>query len=340
MYGKKIAEKLWSIGAQVTGLKKMISTWAKQKGTQKFELAQYGKSGGEPCGFAVAHALVLGRVKEALGLDQCLACFTGAAPVSKELVEYFGSLDIPIYEFFGQSESSGPQSCCMRSVWKVGSCGQTINGAETRVVDGSEELVFRGRNVMMGYFKSEKQTKETIDEDGWLHSGDSGKIDADGFMHITGRIKELIITAGGENIPPIIIEDIIKEELPLLSNVMVVGDRRKFLSALLTLRVTIDSEGNPTEKLDERALAVMKEVGSTAKTVAEAKADAKVQACINAGIKRSNARSTSRAHNISKFEVLDRDFSVDGGELTPTMKLKRKVVLEKYETIVEKIYAV
>ncbi|KAG2869647.1 hypothetical protein PC114_g27755 [Phytophthora cactorum] len=135
---------------------------------------------------------------------------------------------------------------------------------------------------MMGYLKREQQTKDMIDEAGWLHSGDCGKIDEDGFMSISGRIKELLITAGGENIPPVIVEDTIKEELPLLSNVMVIDDRRKLLSALFTLRVTEDNEGQPTDTLDEKALHVMKEIGSSATTVAEARADEKVKAYLDA----------------------------------------------------------
>lgn len=336
---EKIAEKMWSIGAKTTGVKKAIATWAKAKGAQKSELAQFGNSGGVPCGFGIANSLVLGKVKEALGLDQCVAAFTGAAPISKEIVEYFGSLDIPIYEFFGQSESTGPQACSMRSIWKIGSCGQTIPGSETRVVPETEELTFRGRNIMMGYLKSEQQTKDTIDEEGWLHSGDSGKVDEHGFVYITGRIKELIITAGGENIPPILIEDTIKEELPILSNVMVVGDRKKFLAALFTFRVTLDAEGSPTDKLDEKALAICKEIGSDAKTVSGAKACAKVKEYLEKGLKRANGRATSRAQSIAKFEVLDTDFSINGNELTPTLKLKRKVVFEKYTAVVDKIYA-
>ncbi|KAJ8524142.1 hypothetical protein ON010_g16976 [Phytophthora cinnamomi] len=227
----------------------------------------------------------------------------------------------------------------MQGNWKISTCGRTIDGSETNVMPGTEELIFGGRNIMMGYLKGEQQTKDTIDEDGWLHSGDCGKIDEDGFMTITGRIKELIITAGGENVPPVIIEDTIKEELPLLSNVVAIGDRRKFLSALFTLRVKVDKEGHPTDALDEKALSIMKEIGSSATTVSEARADEKVKAYLDEGLKRANGRATSRAQNIGKYTVLDHDFSINGNELTPTLKLKRKVVYEKYESVIEGMYA-
>uniref|UniRef100_A0AAV1UP22 AMP-dependent synthetase/ligase domain-containing protein n=1 Tax=Peronospora matthiolae TaxID=2874970 RepID=A0AAV1UP22_9STRA len=336
---EKIAEKMWSIAAQTHGIKKRIAAWAKDKAAQKTALAQYGNSGGAPCGFGVANAVVLMRVKEALGLDQCIASFSGAAPISREIVEYFGSLDLPVYEFFGQSECSGPQTCSMQGNWKIGTCGRTIDGAETKVVPGTDELIFGGRNIMMGYLKGEQQTKDAIDEEGWLHSGDCGGIDEDGFMTITGRIKELLITAGGENVPPVIIEETIKEELPLLSNAMVVGDRRKFLAAVFTLRVTVDKDGQPTDTLDEKALSIMKEIGSSAKTVKEARADEKVKMYLDAGLKRANGRATSRAQNVGKYVVLDHDFSIDSNELTPTLKLKRKVVHEKYESVIEDLYA-
>lgn len=335
---EKIAEKMWEISAKTTGIKKRIAQWAKDKGAQKSQLAQYGNSGGVPCGFGVASAVVLMRVKEALGLDQCIASFSGAAPISREVVDYFGTLDLPVFEFFGQSEATGPQTCSMRSSWKIGTCGRTIDGSNTKVVPGTDEMIFSGRNIMMGYLKGEAQTKETIDEDGWLHSGDCGKIDEDGFMSITGRIKELIITAGGENVPPILIEDTIKEELPILSNVMVIGDRRKFLSALFTFRVTVDSEGHPSDKLDAKVLDICKQIGSSATTVAEAKADPKVKEYLDAGLKRANGRATSRAQNIGKYHLLDTDFSISGNELTPTLKLKRKIVLEKYEELIESLY--
>ncbi|GLE00245.1 hypothetical protein PINS_up008972 [Pythium insidiosum] len=335
---EKIAEKMWAMAAQNSGLKARIGAWAKARGATRTQLAQFGQSGGDPCGYNIARSLVFSRVREALGLDQCWACYSGAAPISREIVEYFGSLDIHIYEFFGMSECTGPQAYSNLGVWKIGSVGQTMPGVETRIDSDSQELLMRGRHVMMGYLKSEPQTRATIDPDGWLHSGDCGELDADGFIRITGRIKELIITSGGENVPPVLIEDAIKEELPLLANVMVVGDQRKFLTALFTLRVDVDAESNPTDRLDAKALSICKQIGSSATTVAEAKLDTKVQTYLRDGLARANQRATSRAQNVGKFEVLDRDFSFSGGELTPTLKLKRKVTAARYAEVIEKMY--
>ncbi|GLE00246.1 hypothetical protein PINS_up008973 [Pythium insidiosum] len=335
---EKIAEKMVELAAQNSGLKARIGAWAKSKGAMKTQLAQFGQSGGAPCGYSVANALVLHRVKQALGLDDCFACFTAAAPIKREIIEYFGSLDLPVFEFFGMSEVTGPQTLNFQGQWKIGTCGRSMPGVETRVVEDTEELVFRGRNVMMGYLKAEDQTRATIDEDGWLHSGDCGALDADAFMAVTGRIKELIITSGGENVPPLLIESCLKEELPLLSHAMVVGDQRKFLTALFTLRVDVDNDGNPTDNLDAKALSICKEIGSSATTVAEAKADPAVQAYLEQGLMRANTRATSHAQNVGKFAVLDDDFSAAGGELTATLKVRRQAVLRKYAVVIDAMY--
>ena len=295
---EKIAEKMWAIGKSTTGLKKVIATWAKAKGAQKNDMAQFGASGGAPCGYGLAHKLVLSKVQDALGLDQCRFAITGAAPIGREVLDYFASLDIAILELFGQSECTGPQTTNKNDGWKIGSAGQAMPGTEMKVVDGSDELIYKGRHVMMGYLKEDEKTAETIDSEGFLHSGDCAKIDADGFMHITGRIKELIITAGGENIPPVIIEEKIKDNTKALSNVIVIGDKRKFLIALYTLRVVMDGDGKPTETLDPIALEVATDIGSTAKTVSEVKTCEKFKSYFDSTLAAANKQATSRAQNV------------------------------------------
>merc|ERR1711920_649304 len=182
------------------------------------------------------------------------------------------------------------------------------------------EFIYQGRNIMMGYLNQKEKTADTIDDGGWLHSGDMAKIDEDGFMSITGRIKDLIITAGGENIPPILLEDKIKEKLPVLSNVVAIGDKRKFLTALFTLRVK-------------------KENGITGvTTVAQARDSAEVKAYLDKGLAAANKEAISRAQNIGKFTILDGDFSEAAGEMTPTLKLKRNVVNKKYADVIDEMY--
>jgi len=265
---EKIYEKMQEVGAQTRGLKKKIATWAKARGTAHSQLRQFGNPGGNPCGFGCANSLVLSKVKDALGLNQCRVCVTGAAPISMDVLNYFASLDIPIYELFGQSECTGPHSVNDYTAWKIGTVGRPLPGTETKIDPNNGELCYRGRHIFMGYMKMEEETAKTIDAEGWLHSGDVATLDSDNFLRITGRIKELIITAGGENVPPVLIEDEFKKQIPALSNCMAIGDRRKFLIILFTLKVEIDeATGLPTNRLTGDALVTSRKIASTAATV-------------------------------------------------------------------------
>lgn len=184
----------------------------------------------------------------------------------------------------------------------------------------------------MGYFKNPEETAKTIDADGFLHSGDIGKLDPNGVLYITGRVKELLITAAGENIPPVLIENVIKETIPILSNVMLVGDGRRFLSALVTLKT------EPNGTLMQAFAAEYQKIGTTAKTAAEAKSCPKIYKYIEEEFKKANDKAISRAQRVQTFALLGEDFTVDNGLLTPTLKLKRKEVLARYSDIVEGFY--
>jgi len=189
------------VAKETKGVKKAIASWAKAKASEKNRRQQFGGGGGAPMGFGCAHALILSKVKAALGLDQCKMAITSAAPISVDVLEYFASLDICVYELFGQSECTGPHTTNFPHAWKVGTIGREFSaGVKTKKLESNGEFCLYGRHVMMGYMKMPEKTAEAIDEEGWLHSGDVAEIDADGFWKITGRIKELIITAGGENI--------------------------------------------------------------------------------------------------------------------------------------------
>lgn len=179
-----------------------------------------------------------------------------------------------------------------------------------------------------------------MDAGGWLHSGDLGRLDAEGYLSITGRIKELLKTAGGENIPPLLIENTIKEELKAVSQAVLIGDRRRFLAVLLTVRCNVDATtGEPTEELDHTALAVARSIGSPAATVAQAIACPRFAAYVEEGLRRANRRAISNAQCVRKWRWLPRDLSVPGGELTATLKLKRSVVHKQYAALVEDMYA-
>jgi len=285
-----------------------------------------------------------------LGLDRTRFCATSAAPISKETLVYFLSLNIPLFEIYGMSESTGPQTINRPKFHKTCSCGPAMPGSEMKIADpdksGNGEICYRGRHIFMGYMKNDKATAETVDEEGWLHSGDIGKMDADGFLYITGRIKELIITAGGENVPPVLIEDEIKLEIgKVVSNIMAVGDRKKFLTALVTLKTKPSNEAKPGEypfsdDLADSAIEQLAIVGSSAKTVKDAMKDPKVSEYIKAGIEKANKRAASNAQRIQKFAIVPKDFTLETGELTPTMKLKRRVVVQQYEKEVEEMYSV
>lgn len=207
--------------------------------------------------------------------------------------------------------------------------------------NGEGEICMRGRNTMMGYLKNEQATAETIDTNGYIHSGDRGKIDSDGHLRITGRIKEIIIGAGGENIAPVPIEDKFKEICPACSNIMIVGESQRFMSCLITFKVDVDPKtGQPSHELMPEAIALLKkEVGVDVKTSDEACTNEKVMAFMQKCVDETNSKSVSRAAHIRKFRLVTTDFSIPGGELTPTLKLKRKVTEKKFQVLVDEMFA-
>jgi len=347
---EKIYEKMLEVGRETKGFKSDIACWAKRTGLEHNRSILSGGTGSS-FKYKIANRLVFQKVKSALGLNKCLRFYAAAAPISKEVLDYFMSLDMRILEIYGMSECSGPQLSNTYENQKLGTIGKELAGFHNKIKpvqndevrgENSGEICARGRHVMMGYLFNEAKTAEAFDEDGWLRSGDVGSEDLDGFVTITGRIKELIVTAGGENIPPIIIEDAIKKELHCVSNAMVIGDKKKFLSCLLTLKVDVDPDSlEPQPTLAPSALAWCQEMvagGSKATTVQEALADDGVVKAIQAGIDRANASAASNAQKVQKWLILQEDFSVPGGELGPTLKMKRHVVLEKNLSKVEGFY--
>ena len=203
----------------------------------------------------------------------------------------------------------------------------------------NEELLFTGRNIMMGYLKAPEQTLRALDADGWVHTGDMAREDEDGFFYIKGRLKELIVTAGGENIPPIYIENSIIELCPSISNIIVIGDKRKFLSCLITLKCQSDAQGEPTNELGTIPLKQSQALGSSATTTQEVIDDPKWKEYIDSVIDRYNKeKAISNAQQIRKWTLLEKDMSLAAGELTATMKLKRSVINQRYEQAINKMY--
>jgi len=370
---EKVADKIRAIGAANTGMVKRIGDSAKATALLKSKDMQLGGKKSTPWGHGMANA-VLGKVKAGIGLDQCKFGFTGAAPIRVDTLEYFGSLGLQINEVYGMSECCGACTFSVPEMHAWGSCGWEMPAVEVKafIVDPVDfntkkevpkapdlqttdegfmgELCFRGRNIMMGYLANpdlgsahvtdiEKKTAETIDKEGWLHSGDKGMVTIDGMVKITGRYKELIIGEGGENIAPVPIEDHVKKECDGINEVMMFGDKRKYNVAIVTLKaVGANGEVPGTDFLDAGA----KRVNPDVSTISGAMKDPKWIETVTKAITSANNNGKvcpNNAFKIQKFMILDTNFSEERQELTPTKKLKRAVVAKLYAESIEKMYS-
>jgi long-chain-fatty-acid--CoA ligase ACSBG len=267
------------------------------------------------------------------------------APMSVDTKKYFMSLDMPILEAFGMSESTGGHAMASVNDPTFESIGRNAPGTQTKIINpdanGHGEICLRGRHVFMGYIDEVDKTKEALDDEGWLHTGDIGYIDNDGFIFITGRLKEIIITAGGENIPPVHIENIVKGECSAISNALLIGDKRKFLTMLITLKTELDGEGAPREELALETLKWLETLDlkyTTMKEILASGPDPKILQSIQGAIDRANKNSISNAQKVQKFAILPHDFTIPTGELGPTMKTKRSFITDKYKDVIEKFY--
>ena len=318
---EKLQAKMEAVGATSSPLKKRIAAWARRVGLAAGYADQHGRR--RPLLYPLANRVVFSKVRKTLGLDRARSLVTGAAPISVRTLEFFLSLGMPILEAYGMSETTALVTCCSPRRYRTGKAGYVLPGTEVRIAEDGEICV-RGPQVFKGYLGDPVATAAAIDADDWLHTGDIGEFDDDGFLQITDRKKELIITAGGENIAPQLVEGQLKS-IAAISQVVVVGDRRRHLSALLTL--------DPDKILPYALLA-----NSPARTVKEAADCPKFSAYLQAEIDRVNRR-LARVQTVKRFVVLANELSVEGGELTPTMKVKRKVVSEKYAAVIEGMYA-
>jgi long-chain acyl-CoA synthetase len=317
---EKLAGTLRERLAAATGTKAKIAAWAQAVGRDWHKAAREGRRPGVALGLQhrLAEKLVYGKVKAATGLGAARYLFSGAAPIAPEVLEFLSGLDIVVLELYGQSETCGPTSTNLPGANRFGSVGRAVPGTELRIAEDGEVLV-RDNKLLTGYAGRPDATAETF-LDGWLCSGDLGRLDADGFLYITGRKKDLIITAGGKNISPAAIEAA-AEAVPILEHVVVYGDRKPFLSALVTL--------NP-----EHLAALARQHGVPVEGIA---AHPLVLAEVQAGIDAVNAEQARVAH-IRKYTILPGRFSVETGELTPTLKLKRATVIARHLAELEAMY--
>ena len=268
--------------------------------------------------FDAAEEKLFSNVRNLFG-GQIRQAVTGAAPIAREILEFFYACGVPVMEGYGMTETSTVATVNTPEEHRFGSVGKPLPGVDVKIADDGEVLI-KGPNIFQGYYKNEDATRETI-EDGWLHTGDLGRLDEDGFLYITGRKKDIIITAGGKNITPANLENGLKQNR-WVSQAIVVGDKRPYLIALVTL--------DP-----EEAAAFAQQHGIAVEEVPESEA---MRAEIQKAVDEVNSH-VGRVEQIKKFKILPHDFSQETGEMTPSLKVKRNVVNEKYADVVDQVYA-
>jgi long-chain acyl-CoA synthetase len=322
----RIFEKIYTTATSAMekegGLKKAIFEWAIRVGGKMREAERSGRRPGFLLRkqYEFADKKVLSKIRGLFGGKLRLAV-SGAAPINPDILRFFDAAGVLVLEGWGMTETSTAATISTPDDFKIGTIGKPFPGCEVKIAADGEILV-KGPNVFQGYYKNEEATRETI-VDGWLHTGDIGEIDSEGFIKITGRKKDIIITAGGKNITPANLEADIKQH-PLVSQCVVVGDRRPYLVALVTL--------DP-----EEAAAYAKEHGLQ-ESPEQLAANADVRASIEAHVEEIN-KNYARVEQVKKITILPQDLSQETGELTPTLKVKRAVVANKHEPEIEALYA-
>ncbi len=303
--------------------KAKVAAWAMKTELDAFHRSVEEEADVRTLGRTLARKLVLDEVKKAIGFDHLVVAVSGAAPIAVSTLELFASLGVVIHECFGMTETSGVATAQPYQRPRLGNVGKPLIGIEVKIAaDG--EILLRGENLVRGYFKLPDETAELYDGE-WLRTGDLGQIDEDGFLEITGRKKDLIITAGGKNVAPAEIEQLLSP-LPGVGQVVVVGDGKPYLSALLALDP--DSAGE-----------LARAAGSTADSLDEIAVCQQVRRFVQQHIDSTCNPSLARYQTVKKFAILPRPLSIEGGELTPTLKVKRNEVSKKYAATIETLYA-
>ena len=278
------------------------------------------------------------KLKEATGFSETRFAISGAAPISPDILTLFQSLGIPLFEGYGMTENTAGATINYEGNNKIGTVGKAMPGTEMKIAEDGEILI-RGDHVMKGYYNNPGATAETIIE-GWLHTGDVGKIDSEGFISITGRKKEIYVSSGGKNIARLVIEETMKS-IPLLSQCFLVGDGRKYCSALFTLDVgailrdKIGVQSNAIPKDPREQLTMLGEKGHSLSDFTESE---DVKSEIQSFVNDLNGQF-SNPEQLKKFSILPRDFTIDDGELTPTLKIKRKQIRENWSEMIESMYS-
>jgi len=305
------------------GLKKAIFEWSIGVGR---EASRCRQQGGEPQGFlalknGIADRLVFRKIRERMG-GRLRFFISGGAPLSREIAEFLHAIGVLILEGYGLTETSTVTTVNRLERYKFGTVGKALPGTEIRIAEDGEILV-RGPHIFREYFNDPAATRESIDPDGWFHTGDIGALDEEGFLRITDRKKDIIVTSGGKNIAPQNLENLLKNDR-YISQALVIGDRKKYLTALLTLA--------PEEIVPWAA-----KKGIPDRSVEALSKNPEVLQLIRERVDEVN-RGLASFEQVKKFAVLETDFSQETGELTPTLKVRRKVVVEKYGRVLDDLY--
>ncbi len=307
-----------------SAMKKALFDRAIAVGKEVLELRQQKKTPGALLAgqYFLFDKLIYGKIRAALGSRFRMA-ISGGAPLAKDLAEFFWAIGVEIYEGYGLTETSPVIAVNAPGAWRLGSVGRVLPGVEVKIAaDG--EILARGPNIMKGYFNKPEATREAINPEGWFHTGDIGVIDDDGFLKITDRKKELIVNSNGKNIAPAPLENGLKSE-PLIAQAVVIGDRRKYLSCLIVPNL---------EKIADWA----KDNGMSGRPVEDVIADPRVVAMYQKIIDKANA---GKPHEqvIIRFSLLPAEFTIEGGELTPKLSVKRRIIDTKYKDLIDQMYA-
>jgi long-chain acyl-CoA synthetase len=322
---EKIYSQVMITLSEAGRLQKLAYAWAVGVGGRVAESEAKGAPPGAWLGLqrALANFLVLDNVRRMTGMSRVQLALTGAAPISPDLIRWYRSLGVPLREGWGMTETTAGGTVNPRKAPKAGSIGVPGPGLEMRIAEGTNEILLRGPNVILGYLNQPEKTSEAIDTAGWLHTGDVGRVDDEGYFYITDRMKDIIITAGGKNVTPSEWENQLKFS-PYVTDAVVIGDKRAFLTAI----VMIDQE-NVERFAQERDIPFSNYASLTrAPEIVE---------LIQAEVDRVN-KQFARVEQVKKFFLLDRQLTAEDEELTPTMKLKRKLVQTKYAEQIEAMY--
>jgi long-chain acyl-CoA synthetase len=321
---EKMYANILEKGHRETGLKRAIFDWALRVAAKAVPWRAYGRevSPAVKLEWQIADKLVYSKIREGVG-GRLRNFVSGGAPLAPEFAEFFWSVNLPVYQGYGLTETSPIVAANLPPANKVGTVGRPIPHVEVRIADDGEILV-KGPCVMQGYYRKPEETKQVLTADGWFCTGDIGKLDADGYLIITDRKKELLKTAGGKFVAPAPIENLLKTSR-FIVNAIVVGDRRKFVSALIVPDfAAIEADA--------------RKAGRELATPAQVASDPWVRELLSSEIERLTA-SLAQYEKPKRFAVLDQDFSYASGELTYTMKLKRRVIEQHYEDVIARLYA-